>query len=119
MKEKKFKFEQTVVNLVETKYTYSVEAKTYKQAEKKLKEAFDKKVEKSETECKPIKKYLSKTSVVDTKPVLPELIGKSTLSIEFLPGKKTDLEAKQLYNNQNKIWHILSDVPEKIPTKRV
>ncbi len=111
MKNKKFKFEQTVITIVETKYVYKVEAKSYEQAECKFKEAFDKKLENG-TSFSPVKKYLSKMAIVDTQPASPEQLGHSTLTVSFLPDKKTGETARQLYNNQENSWLVANSLDE-------
>ena len=109
MKEKKYKFEQTIVQIVETKYIYKVESKSYIQAEKKFKEAFDKKVENG-TEFKPIKKFLSNVELTGPMNANPEILGKSTLTIEYIPNKKTGLSSKQLFNNVDNIWCSFDEI---------
>jgi len=112
MKTKKFKFEQTVVEVVETTYTYKIEAKSYGQAEKKLKEAIEKKIE-SGNEFKPVKKYLYKIKSLEVAPVLPETVGKSTLIINYIPGKKEELTTTPLFNNQDNVWNLIGDTTER------
>ncbi len=86
MKTKKFKFEQRVTSIVEMNYLYKVDAKSYEEAEAKIKEAFDKKLKKG-TESSPMKKYLSKYKVMDTMLAASELLEKSTLNIKYKPEK--------------------------------
>jgi hypothetical protein len=114
MKTTKFKFEHTVVEVVETTYTYKIEAKSYTQAEKKLKEAIEKKIRNGD-EFKPVKKYLNKIKLVDVVPVLPEAAGKSTLVINYVPGKKEKLPTTLLFNNQENVWNLLSNPAESEP----
>jgi len=45
------------------------------------------------------------------------MVGKSTLSIEYTPSKKTKITPKQLYNNVDNTWNHYDDiVNEKIPS---
>jgi len=101
MKTKKFKFEQRVTSIVEMKYLYKVDAKSYEEAEAEFKEAFDKKLKKG-TESSPLKKYLSKYKVIESVLASPELLGKSTLTIEFRADKKSKLPEKLLYDNRER-----------------
>lgn len=98
MKTKKFKFEQRVTSIVEMNYLYKVDAKSYEEAEAKIKEAFDKKLKKG-TESSPMKKYLSKYKVMDTMLAASELLEKSTLNIKYKPEKKSKLPEKLLFDN--------------------
>jgi hypothetical protein len=101
MKTKRFKFEQKVTTIVEMKYIYKVEAKTAEDAEAKFNEAFAKKLKKG-TESSPVKKFLSKYEVIDSVLASPELMQKSTLTIEFIADKKSKLSDKLLFDNRER-----------------
>jgi lambda repressor-like predicted transcriptional regulator len=109
MRQAKFKFEQSVITIIETKYTYKVEGKSYAQAEAKIKEAFDKKSEKGNI-LNPFKRFLSKVAITDSILAKPEMLGKSTLSIEYIPSKKTGISPKQLYNNVDTTWNHFDEI---------
>jgi hypothetical protein len=104
MKTKKFKFRQTVWSMVKTEYSYKIEAKTYEEAVEQLKEVFARKLE-SGKENNPFKKLNPKKEVKDTQVVLPEMLGKATLTVEHVSKSKKKEIVVELYNNQDKTWN--------------
>lgn len=113
MKLKKFRFEHSVVTIVETKYSYKVEAKTYEQAESKLKESFDRKISNGSL-INPIKKFLNKVNVVESTLIDPEIAGNETVKVEYIPKKKSGLTSVNLYNNIDNTWKPFKSEVEEI-----
>jgi hypothetical protein len=113
MKLKKFRFEHSVVTIVETKYSYKVEAKTYEQAESKLKESFDRKISNGSL-LNPIKKFLNKVNVVESTLIDPEIAGNETVKVEYIPKKKSGLSSVNLYNNIDNTWKPFKSEVEEI-----
>ncbi len=115
MKTKKFDFQQTVVTQVTTMYNYRVKAKSFGEAEKKIKKLFEKQVEDGK-ESLAIKKLKPKKSKINVTPVPPTEAGGSTVSMEYVEGKKKKTVKTKLYDNLIKVWGVPEEkaVEEKV-----
>ena len=103
MKTKKFDFQQTVVTQVTTMYNYRVKAKSFDEAEKKIKKLFEKQMEDGK-EYLAIKKLKPKKSKIEVVPVPSTETGGSTVRMEYVEGKKKKAIITKLYDNLVKVW---------------
>ena len=120
MKTKKFDFQQTVVTQVTTKYNYRVKAKSFGEAEKKIKKLFEKQAE-AGNEHLAIKKLKPEKSKIDVTPISPIEAGESTVRMEYVTGKKKKTVKTKLYDNLAKIWGVPEEqaIEEKIEETKI
>ena len=108
MKIKKFTFQQTVITRVKSQFIYDIKAKTYEEAEKKFRMAFDKKLESGKV-CSPIKKFDPKKLILEQTTIPPEESGESTMVVEFVEKKKKSQIKTEIYNNKDMGWVLKTE----------
>ncbi|MCW0482815.1 hypothetical protein [Gaoshiqia sediminis] len=115
MKTKKFTFQQTVVNQVQTTYSYKIKAKTTEEAESKFKKMFEEKLEEGKGHL-PLKKLKPKKEKVETSPVSPEMTDTATIVVSVISKNKKQSETRPVYDNKSQLWATAAGGQQDVAT---
>jgi hypothetical protein len=99
MKAKNFRFQQTVVAQVTTRYDYKIKAKNLEEAQEIMGKYIDKKVKKGKAHM-PVKQLDPSKIILEVIPVSPENLEKGSVIVELAANVKKGIEGKVVYNNK-------------------